>query len=225
MARTETRTNLRAQIRQRAFLEATTTVVTDSEINTYIDQSWAELHDILVEAVQDYSLSTTTFVTVAAQDTYALPADFYKFRKLLVTLGGNDTDLREFRLEELQAYQYQGGWFAGAPIAYHRVGSNVMFRPTPSTAGTVITMYYVKAPVRMTSDSDTVDGQAGWEEFIVLDSACKCLDKLDRDCSRIERQREQIRQRIVAMSASTNYGEPQRVVRRRSLVVPLRGWR
>ena len=225
MARTATLLALRTAVRQRAFLESSTAVVTDSEINEYINQSWAEIHDELVITVQDYALTKSTISTIVGTDTYPLPADFYKFRTLIVTLGGFDVEMREFRLEEIEVYQYQGGWFVDTPIAYHRAGENVLFKPTPTTAGQIVTVWYISAAPRMVSDSDTIDGQNGWEEFAVLDAACKCLDKLDRDCSRLERQRELLRARIVKMAASTNYSEPGRVIRRRSRYIPLRGWR
>lgn len=225
MARTATLLSLRNQVRARAFLEASTSVVTDSEITEFINQSWAELHDELVASVQDYAIGSTAFVTVAGQTSYALPADFYKFRKLMTRVGGVDIDLRAFNLEELHLYTYQGGWFTDSPIAYRRLGSNVMLEPPPSTSGTSITMYYTTVAPRMTADGDTIDGQNGWEEFIVLDAACKCLDKLDRDCSRLERQREELRKRIIRMSVSANHAEPQRIIRRRTARLPVRGAR
>jgi hypothetical protein len=52
----------------------------------------------------------------------------------------------------------------------------VMILPKPRSGDEYIHTYLV-APADLSSDSDTIDGVSGWEEFIVLDSAIKCLVK------------------------------------------------
>ena len=115
-------------------------------------------------------------------DTYALPSTFYKLRGLFISLGGFVEQLQPFAIQQLDEYQYTGGWIGGSPIAYHLAGSNIIFKPTPTGAYT-ITVYFTPAPTRMVADGDTIDGVAGWEEYVVWDAAVRVLVRDERDAS------------------------------------------
>ena len=79
-----TESSLVTRVRQRADMESNN-FVSDIEVQTYINGSIAELHDLLIQVYgQDYYVSSNTFTTTAGTDTYALStsagADFYKLR-------------------------------------------------------------------------------------------------------------------------------------------------
>ena len=69
---------LRNRSRQRADM-VNSKFVTDAELNTYINASYAELYDLLIASRgENYFVLSYNFTTSINQDTYALPADFYK---------------------------------------------------------------------------------------------------------------------------------------------------
>lgn len=218
--------SLLSQVRARAFIEASTTVITDAEITEFINQSFAEMLDEIVLQNQDYNVTSTTLNTVAGTATASLPSDFYKFRKLVVTIDGQMRTLSEFRLEEIEDYaNVTSGWTVGIPISYRRYGTSVLFAPTPQAVHAV-TMYYLPCATRLVSASDTFDGQDGWEEFVVLDAARKCLDKLDRDSGKLTQERDRKLAFVVKMASAVNYGEPPMMVRKARTLYPWRPqWR
>lgn len=226
MARTATLLSLRTQVRERADIENATTRHTDAQLNEIINQSWADLHEELTISNEDYLVSSTTTNTVAGTDTYALPATFYKLRGIFVSLGGFLEQLQPFALQQLDEYQYTGGWISGAPIAYHLLGANLMVKPTPTGVYT-LTIYFTPAPVKMTVDADTVDGVAGWEEFVVWDSVVRVLVRDDRDASVARAEAERLKNRIVRMATMRDYASPSRILNRTrmSSMPKLRGLR
>lgn len=224
MARTVTLTSLLAQVRQRADIESATVRHPDSQLTEYINQSWAELHDELTQSVQDYLMTSSTISVTNGTDTYSLPATFYKLRGIFITIGSSFIELNQFQIQELGKYQYAGGWYSDAPMAYHLQGSNIVFKPTPSGAYTV-TLYFTPAPARVSAGSDTFDGIAGWEEFVVWDAAAKVLARDERDPSYAQgKAREQLA-RITRMAATRNNAEPATILRRRGVKTSLRGVR
>ena len=87
MARTVTLASLQAQVRQRADMLASS-FVTDDELAEYINQSVAELYDLLVQTDEDfYTRGLEQTVTTPA---IALPADFYKLRGVDARVSGNE---------------------------------------------------------------------------------------------------------------------------------------
>jgi hypothetical protein len=77
---TITLAELRLQSRQRADME-NSQFVSDSELTSYINNSIAELHDIMCEAYgSDYYVISAEFSIDSSTDTYALPSDFYEVK-------------------------------------------------------------------------------------------------------------------------------------------------
>src|SRR6267154_4869745 len=72
--------SLRTQVRQRADI-VNSQFITDTELNGYINASYAELYDLLVQKYgDDYYVKSPpySFVTDGTSQFYALPDDFYK---------------------------------------------------------------------------------------------------------------------------------------------------
>jgi len=86
-----TLSSLRTSVRQRADME-NSQFVTDTELDSYINNSYKELYDIVVSRFEDY-YSTQLLFTVSTGNTQALPTDFYKLRGIDELLGGVDNYL------------------------------------------------------------------------------------------------------------------------------------
>ncbi len=66
--------------------------------------------------------------------------------------------------------------------------------------------------MRLVTDSETFDGYNGWEEWVILDSAMKCLEREgnDGDAALLAPRKDRMEARIAAM-ADRNEAEPMRI--------------
>jgi hypothetical protein len=188
MARTRTLGDLRSDVRQRTSLESSQSV-TDVEVNEYINQSIAELYDLLIasQGMEFYEKDAPSFTTVGGTTLYALPRDFYRVLRVEANLSGFNVPLKPFTHVEhgvLSQYPVQGGM--------------------------IINIKYVPNPSRLVADSDTFDGFGGWEEYVILDAAMKCLEKRDEDASPLAARKLKMEQRIEAMAPNRDAFMPSR---------------
>lgn len=217
MARTATWTSLLAQIRQAADIESATDRHPDANLLEYANGSWAELYEQIVDGGGDQYLTSKTFSTASATSDYSFTTiigaspNFYRAKGLDVDIGGpGPLPMRKFAWEERNFYLYNTGWQYGRPVAYHLVGEGVKLIPTPTGVYTV-TLWYFPAPVKMTTGADVIDGVAGWEEYVVVDAAIKCLRKDDRDVSIFMAQKAALLKRIIDSACLRDMAEPDRV--------------
>lgn len=217
MARQVTLEQLVTRVRQRANIE-NSQFVTDIELTSYINESLCELYDLLVASYgQEYFRTSTTFSTTGGVVDYALPTDFYKLISVDVDLGGPCVySALAYMESERNLYNSFPGWSYGSPIAYRLHGMNstfaygsIGFIPQPS--GTYsITLNYVPACTDLYRPDDTFDGVSGWEEYVVVDAAIKCLQKEESDVSVLFAQKQALIARIAAMAPSRDAQSPER---------------
>ncbi len=216
MARTVGMTSLALQVRQRADMQNSSGFIGDSELYEYINQSIADLYDLIIAAWgQDRYMATAGVVTASGVDTYPLPSDFYLLRGVDAVLGGNySVSLRPFMFNERNLYKSGPGWLYGQPIAYRLEGSNIVFLPQPTGVFNV-TLWYIPAPTRLVVGSETgtnvFDGVSGWEEYVVVDAAIKCLQKEESDPSVLMARKQELKARIEAMAPQRDAGAAERV--------------
>lgn len=209
MARTATFLSLRSQALQRADM-VNSEFISTTEIGEYVNQSYAELYEMLIQSGKDYALDSSTISIVNGTDTYDLPDDFYQLRGVDVDVGGSlPLNMVPFTFEERNMYPTDGTW-SGAPVRYRLLGSQIKFIPMPTGAYSA-TLWYHPAPPRMVSDSDTVDGVAGWEEYVVLGAAIKCLVKEESDASALMAMQASQVTRILGLVGNRDAGRPERV--------------
>ncbi len=205
MARTFTLAQLRTKARERSDM-VNSSFVTDSELNGYISASYAELYDLLVQSGLIYFTPTTQTITGSGSETYALPADYYGTIRVDRLSGSDYLPLTEYMIMERHSFENS----SGDATVYSPQGSNISLLPAPS--GGTYRHIYIPAPSNLSSDSDTVDGVSGWEEFIVVDAAKKMLQKEESSTAAIERDLERIRARIEEMVQNRAWSTPRRVV-------------
>jgi hypothetical protein len=196
--------------------------VTKSEWNTYINQSYFELYDLLVQKFgDDYFVEEVRFTTDGS-DSYALPnginytaaRPFYKL--LGVDVGISPVanawlTLKKFQFISRNRYVYPQittNLLGVGGMRYRIVGSNLNFIPTPS-AGQTIRMFYVPRMVSLLKDTDQVDGVSGWTEYIVIDAAIKALQKEESDISPLLLAKQAMTDRIESAAENRDAGEPE----------------
>lgn len=198
----------RTRTRQRADME-NSTFVSDSELNGYINQSITELYDLLVASNSEYFLSSTTSTVASGDSTITLPSDFYKLRGVDFYLGGRWCDLEQFNFNErnLDSTTYS---FAGTQVKYRLQGSTLKFIPEDNASGQY-RIWYTPIPTALSSDSDSFDGINGWEEYVVVDAAIKCLIKEESSTNELMQIKAQLAKRISDMSAKRDSAKPKTI--------------
>lgn len=203
---------LKERVRQRADMESST-FVTDAELTTYINSSIAELHDLLVAAYgSDYFLSESTFSTVDGTANYSLPATFYKLVGIDCQINNSDwVSLRPFNFNERNRNQDLTFGTAGGPnLRYRVMGANVKLSPTP---GGVYSMkvWFVPKATALSADADTFDDLNQFSEYVIVDSAIKCMQKEESDVSVLMAQKAELKRRIEVMAENRDAGNSESV--------------
>lgn len=215
MARTATLSELRTRARQRTDA-VNSTFFTDSEINGYINDSIAELYDILIQKFgADYYLVDTpfSFTTVSGQKNYDLPSNFYKLAGVdLRNSGtGDPLTLDPFMFIERNRFNNRARRTARdlSGLRYRIIGNKIRF--IEPDANEEIDLWYAPSATKLVNDSDTFDGINGWEEYVVIDVAIKMNIKQESETTELERQLQRMRQRIEEAADNRDYGQSERV--------------
>ncbi len=138
---------LRVACRQRADM-VNSTFITDAELNSYINASYFELYDLLVQKYgNDYYVQEYYFNLVGNQSRYDLPEDFFKLLGVDLSIGsGPDgwVSLRPFTLAERNRYSTANvqTWIGVTNLRYRLSGNKLWFTPSPQT-GQEIRLWYI----------------------------------------------------------------------------------
>jgi hypothetical protein len=183
---------------------------TATSLDAFINASADELYDLLTLKFQDYNLSSSSLTTVSGTGTYALPSDFYKLMGVDITYNGRTYGLDEFSFRERHRYEPGDVNLPDLP-KYRLEGTNLRLRPTPTGvySGTV---WYTPTRTQLVSGSDTLTGVSGWEEYVVVDAAIKCLLKEESDPSALMAKKAELKQRIEEAASVRSPAAPSRVV-------------
>jgi len=207
------------------------TFVSDTEVIGYINVAMAEIHDILVDRYEDYYVSTEPF-TLPADNPGTLPDAFYKALGVDFDTGGTTYRLRRFSFQERNVYN-SPAMVAGrvTNTLYAIQGAEIKFIPSPTVSGTA-TLYYVpEAQQFATSGSGFMDVTVvtkapavafGYEEYVVVDAAIKCLQKEESDVQMLMVQKQQLKERIENAASNRDQGEPTAITDSRAGTFSLR---
>lgn len=200
---------IQARVLQRANLEGAASFVTNAELTDYINASLAEWWDEVRATTWGgtYARSSFSFSTASGTQAYALPLDFLSMISVDVFVTPGSPVITAVAYQEEQRNIFRNfpinfGWTYASPIYYQIQGPNVSFIPIPLGAYNVTLNYYPTAPM-LNDPDDSFDSVNGWEEFVVLDAAIKCLVKdgqLDMVAA-LKEDRERQRERIRAMAS------------------------
>lgn len=212
---------IRQQARQRSdMLESR--FVSESELTSYINNSLAELHDILIGAYsEEYVMEDVVFDTTINEVDYDLPDgsnydEAQKFYKLRGVDGRINQDswfnIKRYnfnrRNEDQNGYAYN---LAGIPyLEYRIVGSKIRFNRTPDP-GTQIRLWYYPKCIVLVNESDSYDDINGYIEYVVVDAAIKMMQKEESDVTVLMAQKAALKQRIEDMAQNRDANEPESV--------------
>jgi hypothetical protein len=204
--------NMRERVRARADMK-NSSFVEDDELTQYINSSYQELYDLLVASFEDYYTATPLSINITSGNSFDLPVDFYKLRGVDGKLDNNNFfTLQPFNFAERNINR-QGVGIINSNIWYTQyriVGNKILITPEDNATGNYRLWYIPRCPI-LVSDIDTLDGINGWEEYVVVDAARKCLAKEESDTSGLVQDKEMLRKRIEAMAARRDAGMPKTI--------------
>lgn len=202
---------LRDKVRQRADME-TSQFIKDAELTSYINNSYAELYDLLVSRFEDYYIKSLAF-SIATGNTYAVPADFYKLRGVDLKIdSGIDspwTTVFPFNFTERNRIESKTRNILGRmTVSYRLAGQNIMIYPE-DRAPNDYRMWYIPRYTPLSADSDQLSDVMDFEEYIIVDAAIKCLVKEESDPQALMILKAALKQRIEEMASNRDAGSPQ----------------
>jgi hypothetical protein len=235
MSTTMTLLQLRTAVRQRADM-VNSQFVTDAELTSYINQSYFELYDVLIQKYGDnyYVADPAVFATDGQSMQFPLPdgtstsftngrtnaANYqapavYKLLGVDLELANQSQSfvtIRPFNFSDRNRYAVPNfqSFYGVTNLRYRLNGSYLWLTPIPA-AGQNIQIWYAPRLTQLSADSDTVDGISGWTEYIIVDAAIKCLAKEESDCSVFIQQKLAIVQRIEAAGENRDAANPATV--------------
>jgi hypothetical protein len=190
-------TSLRDRILQKADMQ-NSTFVSSTELDAVIDEAAAELYDQLASAEgADYFAKPHTFTTTAGTDTYALPADFYRLKRVRWMMSSSKgIPLRRASVDALDGYDESQGWFEGyhhgTNARYRIEGDSLVFVPIPRAVHTVKLVYLPPWDRAATN----MDVRNGWELYLIYAGVIHCVLKEEGDPKPWMQLRDEQRARI-----------------------------
>jgi hypothetical protein len=212
---TLTLTQLIAAVRQRADF-VNSQFVTDTELTSYINQSYFELYDLIVQCYGNnyYVQIPYTFVTDGVNQFFNLPADFYKLLGVDLSLSnGLNQDswvtIRPFNFSDRNRFavpNFQS--FYGVTNMRYRLNENqIWLTPIPS-ANQTMRIWYIPELITLVAPTDTLDQISGWGEYVIVDACIKALAKEESDTSVFVNQKLALIERIEAAAENRDAGSP-----------------
>jgi hypothetical protein len=211
---------LLTRTRQRANLEGTAGgFLPDAELTDLVNGSIADWYDLVRGSTWggQWYRQSWTFSTLPNVSAYALPVNCASIISIDGMLAPSLTPISCVRYQEEQRNWFKllqiFGWFVNQAVWYQIQGPNVNFAPVPQSAFTITINYVPTAPVLAQFQNDKLDSINGWDEWIVLDAAVKCLVKdgqLDM-IQELKAQREAQRMRIAAAAPQRDLNQSEGV--------------
>jgi len=223
--------DLQADIQKRADIQNSTAFIPLSDITEYINQGWTRIYGVLCRTGENYYLANSQITTVSGQASYyttsatGVPAGTAVLPTNMWDIKGVDVQIQTGRWANAERMQweqrndYQPGDFAWPMKPYYDyqnsgVQASVLLMPVP-TGGIPVNVWYYPAAVRLSANTDTIDGGNGWEIYAIDWAARRCAEKDENYelCARLDRSLEEMLNDIRAEAASRNAGIAPKVRR------------
>lgn len=204
-------TDIQERVRDRCDLPVYTanTKVTTAAILRYVQESARELSGIMEDGDWHF-VSTAPLVTVAGVATVALPLNFSQLTRLCWLRGPGDVFVLEAaNLEDVHPALSGQTWDLVSP-RYRIVADTLEFFPPPAAVHQLELRYSTGAFIA--SAADTLNGQVGWDTWIVYNCCCIVKQRAGEDYAAFATERERIEQRI-----KTKRKDPHGVVQPRDM--------
>lgn len=214
MSYTRTRAQLIQSLLVRGGYERSSSI-TPAVAGELINDALEESYNLIVEKWDDYyTIASPAISVVSGTDTYALPDDFYKLRKVEILVSGvaSDPNARWGRLYPINVDDTHTHTH-GRRYKYRLVLGNVILVPSPQSNETV-RVFYIPAGPQLELDTDTVQFDTPVEQKLVLHIALRdCYQRQDLPTQDIEAKIAQLAGKL-RTAGDHDAGQPFYLTRR-----------
>ncbi len=213
---TITLTDIKNQVLDRADMSGTN-FISSSELTFYINQSYYELYDLIVEAFDDYYMSYVQFTLTSGSDGYSMPDVIYKLRGVDMLVSGPNSwvSLNRYNFNDRNMYNAPFGVFSRftyQTLMYSWTGNKLKIIPQEQNTGTYRLSYTPNLIPLDDGYNTTLDPiLERWSDYIIVDSAIKCLAKEESDPSVLIMQKQALMARIQKMAPNKDNAQPKHV--------------
>lgn len=206
MARNRTLAELQQEVYELADVDRA--YIDEPQMTRMINASLAELYDLVVASNKDHYAGLHSVSVVSGTDSYALAADHYRLVGVDVYSSGAWHLMKRFNLHERN--QSQDSDADETSTRYRVVGGALKLRPTPTWSATV-RCWYIPAPPQLSLDTDTWDGIAGWEQYVIVDCCRKLGVKQHEDVTELVQDKAALASRVKGLCSDLDDNEPDRI--------------
>lgn len=212
MAYTVNISDLITQVRDYSDM-VNTQFVTDTEILVYLDRAYRDMYIRIVEQNSAFFQIQATFPIVSGQNTYALPANFYKLCGIDLNLDSQNTiTISNININERNMLKsvyssicLSRGW------RYLITGQSIVFSPAPDVSAGY-TVWYVPDPVPIISTAQTLTlTPSTIVDYMTICATIKCLQKEQTDWTEMGVERDRMAEQIIRACASQDDSFPLHV--------------
>lgn len=218
MARTVTLGDLATRVRYEADL-VNNQFVTDTMLYQFISDSYTLLYNKLLRADPERYMREQ-FPTLDSEGEFEADSDYYGTINLDWSENSNDgVYVNVPRAWGVENNRYDHDITnSGVPSAWHPIYNTATpntpkFRVLPKPdARYQIRHKYTVAPAVLSTSTDTIDGIAGWEEYIVIDAAIKCRIREETSTGALEQRLARFEEELDSMVDARNVAEVGHVI-------------
>lgn len=186
--------------------------VSDDTLTDWINEANSKLRGMLLRSNAAWSLSEDTQNLVSGQRSYNLPADCWRVLRVdVLRSGSNWVTLEPYMLSEETSLDH-GNVTDRSFYRYCVAGSTIRIAPLPTegiTSG--LRVLYNPNTTQLTTGTDTVDGVAGFENYIILEVGIRAFHRLDWDVQALLVERREMEDYIKSLANSPDRGNPKRI--------------
>lgn len=202
--------NLIDEARERADFTSST-YFTDPNLLIWCRQAYRELYDLMVEAYGANYFATIVDlpITQFSNGITALSPLLLKTLRIGRVVNSIETTVRRLDIETETIDYNTKAWGDATEVRATVLSGAVIVQPVPVTTET-LRLWYVPQ-VTFTSLASNIDTAAEhWLEYIVVSIAIKMRIKEESDTTDLEREKLQMRERIVSSAAPRDISVAQR---------------
>ena len=199
MARTRTLEELMTEVRSVADIEGAYARHTPLSLTAKLNQSIQAFRLMISSSCDYYKTSTATLTINSGDTTVPVPVDMVRLYAFDVLVTGRWRELSHYQMAERNDYQF-AYLTSGVPTAFReRNGSLIDFMPQAAGAYSY-RLWYLPTGTDLINDIDEFDGVAGWEDWVVYDTALRCSTRdadINDNFQLIQAELARIEQRIL----------------------------
>lgn len=151
----------------------------DSDLDSLINDGNQRLNRIITNITPNFFTVSSTFLTVANQKNYTLPADFQKMIRMETYDPSNPTDIDKIAEISFPEVEIQGLWpttQVGKPQRYFVRSNQFEFLPIPDAVHEV-RIYYTNVKPQLVAGTDLPASPSDFHDMIALHAVIFALPK------------------------------------------------